>query len=349
MRLAALPIVVLAGAAAAGDRTGHVVRVEQPAAGEIYVPAGDFWMGLNDYQHDGAIEDCREQLEPGDRAAPLSLGSNATLCDLYALQLDAMTGLFKVTTSAYAIDRTEVTVAAYRKCIAAGACPLDPLIDGDERYIRDEWPIVNITWDEAQTYCRWRGGRLPTEAEWERAARGDDRVDGEAGQWPWGTADRPHDFNHGKPRGAAMRNLERGRVQFQLDLMGDPDDSDGALLIAPPGSYPWGEGARRAGRGTLDQAGNVAEWTADTLGTKDETRGFKNMPGCIEIDDEGRHIRCVNPHRDGKDGEPRVVRGGSWRQPAFLGRANLRDPYNELLYASNRRFSHIGFRCVRPG
>src|SRR5262249_27166970 len=82
---------------------------------------------------------------------------------------------------ALAIDRREVTVREYKACVEAGACPLDPLVAGPAGYVADNLPIVEVTWPEARDYCVWRGGRLPTEAEWERAARGDD-----ARIWPWG-------------------------------------------------------------------------------------------------------------------------------------------------------------------
>jgi len=352
MRLVAgATLVSIAGIAGASQRTGRVVRVEQPPVREVYVPAGQFWMGVTDPQKEDAREECRQLFEPHEPAQSVLPGSRAPLCTLYDNTLDAMSPM-RVTTSAYAIDRLEVSVANYRTCVAAGACPLDALIDGDERYIRDEWPMVNVTWDEAQLYCHWRGGRLPTEAEWERAARGDGEPDlppGEAQtnagyepEWPWGKAERPKDFNHGKARAAAMLNLEH-TASTPFDLMGDPDADDGAQLLAPPGSYLWGEGPRWGGHGTLDQAGNVAEWTADLYSIDDAKHGYHGLPGCVETDEL---TRCMNPFRDGKPGEPRVVRGGSWRQPAFVAKANLRDPFG-VYYASDRRFSHIGFRCAR--
>jgi formylglycine-generating enzyme required for sulfatase activity len=286
---------------------------------------------------------------------------------MYELELDNMSQR-QVFLAAFAIDRYEVTVADYRACITAGRCNLDPLIAGDERYIRDEWPIVNITWAEAQEYCRWRGGRLPTEAEWERAARGADvgkNSDQEERDraaemvWPWcyekylacsskrGQAredcltqkcvERAKDFNHGQERSQAMRDVERSGLS--LHLLGDPDASDGFALLAPPGQYPWGQGPY----GTRDQAGNVAEWVADARGPNDTQMGYAGVSGCTAIDED---IRCINPKREGTDRDVRVVRGGSWRQPTFLARANVRDPFG-LVYEPGRRFSHIGFRCAR--
>ncbi len=337
-----VPLVLLGGLAAAGEHPGKVVRVEQPPRKEVFVPSGTFVMGI-DIEDVGELhQECVDAFQQREqRAIPTTTGTT-TFCELYEHELEAMvdevqtadgkTAPRRVYLSAFAIDRDEVSVADYRACILAGECGLDPLIAGDERYIVDSWPLVNVTWGEAETFCRWRGGRLPTEAEWERAARGDDNR-----RWPWGASERNADFNHGKERAIAMRELDRvAWAEIPLQFLGDPDDSDGAALLAPPGSYPWGEGPY----GTRDQAGNVAEWTADVFGgisanfnVNEHTLGYRELPS-------------INPRRDGGLTEPRVVRGGSWRQPAFLSRTNVRDPFN-MLYEPDDRFSHIGFRCAR--
>src|SRR5512134_3264010 len=98
---------------------------------------------------------------------------------------DAATGQAReVYVSPFLIDRREVTAAEYRRCVLAGSCDLTPLVAGDRRFIRDDLPVVNVTWFDAVSFCGWQGKRLPTEAEWEKAARGDD-----ARRWPWGMAD----------------------------------------------------------------------------------------------------------------------------------------------------------------
>ncbi|HEX2691712.1 MAG TPA: SUMF1/EgtB/PvdO family nonheme iron enzyme [Kofleriaceae bacterium] len=318
----------VAGGRAAGA-SGRAVRVTAPERISVFVPGGRFLMGVDEDASLAAVQQC-ELAYPALTGTHPSTGKPIGFCSVdYETDLAHMRPR-SIYLDAFAIDRDEVSVAAYRTCVAAGSCDLDALISGDERYIRDDWPIVNVTWLEAQDFCRWRGGRLPTEAEWERAARGDDPD----ATWPWGGVERPRDYNHGQPRAEAMREIERTQQLslIPVPLLGDPDETDGTVLIAPAGTYVWGEGPY----GTRDQAGNVAEWTADAYVHDDDQKGYDNLSPS-------------NPLREPRPGEllpVRVVRGGSWRQPAFVAHANLRDPFNRL-YQQNLRFSHIGFRCAR--
>jgi formylglycine-generating enzyme required for sulfatase activity len=315
------------GGGAAGA-PGRVVRVAAPARGEVFVPGGRFVMGVDDDATLVAVQQC-ELAYPAVTGTNPTTGKSVGFCSVdYEAELTHMHPR-SVYLDAFAIDRDEVSVAAYRQCVVAGGCDLDALITGDQRYIHDDWPVVNVTWLEAQDFCRWRGGRLPTEAEWEHAARGDDPE----ATWPWGSVERPKDFNHGQARAESMRELERTQqLPVPVPLLGDPDETDGTMLIAPAGTYVWGAGPY----GTRDQAGNVAEWTADAYVHDDNQKGYDNLD-------------TTNPLREPRPGEllpVRVVRGGSWRQPVFVAHANLRDPFNRL-YQQNLRFSHIGFRCAR--
>jgi serine/threonine-protein kinase len=142
-----------------------------------------------------------------------------------------------VTLSAYWIDQTEVTNAMYAQCVDAGQCE-PPFHDdskthrsyfGDAAY--DNYPVVWINWEKASAYCSWAGRRLPTEAEWEHAARGDDER-----TYPWGN----------DPLTCDLANYK--------GCTGD---------TAAVGSYPNGASPF----GVMDMAGNAAEWANDWFGS----------------------------------------------------------------------------------
>jgi formylglycine-generating enzyme required for sulfatase activity len=146
----------------------------------------------------------------------------------------------RVRLDAYCIGRTEVLAGDYVRCITAGACPVLRLSSGVPANAnntlpgREAYPQNMVRWEEAAAYCRWAGGRLPTEAEWEYAAKGD-----RGGPFPWGS---------------------------------DPDQGDACL--APRGSTtggaacPAGSSLRDVSPfGVQDMAGNMTEWTNDLRGS----------------------------------------------------------------------------------
>jgi formylglycine-generating enzyme required for sulfatase activity len=131
-----------------------------------------------------------------------------------------------VTLHDYYIDVYEVTNRQYLACAEAGVCTTG----GSGRIRQDIWvdhPVMDVTWYEAQKFCEWRGGRLPTEAEWEKAARGaDERI------FPWGN----------------------DPVTCELARYGDC-----GWFTVPVGQHPKGVSPY----GLHDMAGNAWEWTLD--------------------------------------------------------------------------------------
>ena len=85
----------------------------------------------------------------------------------------------KISLAAFKIERVEVTNRSYKACVEARACDPSPYLE-DERLGREDHPVVGVSWEDAASYCGWIGRRLPSEAEWEHAARGTDLR-----KWPW--------------------------------------------------------------------------------------------------------------------------------------------------------------------
>lgn len=161
----------------------------------------------------------------------------------------------EVVVSPFLIGKREVTNAQYRLfCEATGfPAPAGLELPGFPSYFRDypDHPVVNVTSEEAEAYCRWLNAELPTEAQWEFAARG---IDGRV--YPWGD-ERPAG---GGVQRANYSGYDRGRGWRAHDDGGrERWERDGHAFPAPVGSYPAGAGFF----GTLDQAGNVAEWCRD--------------------------------------------------------------------------------------
>ncbi|MBK9030290.1 MAG: formylglycine-generating enzyme family protein [Myxococcales bacterium] len=301
--LVAAVLAALLGGAHAGGRRGRLVRIEAPPPTRSWVAPGRFIMGTPPEDLETLQAECQ-------RAQTLGSLFQVDPCVAWINVLSTRSPR-EVWLDGFWIDRHEVTVAEYRACVHAAGCPLEPLVDGDPRYLADDLPQVDVTRPEAETMCRWRGGRLPTEAEWEKAARGTDFR-----TWPWGD-DPPHDL-------AELDEVLR-QSDDNLRSLGDPDDSDGVELLARPGRSPASDGPYR----TSDQAGNVAEWVADAMSVD----GFIGLPDVnpLRLPDLGRDLA--------------MVRGGSWRDPPFLGRTDI-PHYMSMFMPPETRATHIGFRCV---
>lgn len=311
------------------------IRIAATPSREVLVPAGQFQMGVDPAVIDSIVQQCTSDIPAASIDVPIRIGAstlprrlviNDVFCEDYKQELVRQSPR-RVVLDSFFIDRYEVTAAAYRRCVVAGGCSSEPLVAGADLYIQDDLPIVNILPDEAASYCRWRGARLPTEAEWEYAARGTDgRV------FPWGPQPRADRSNLGKPMSPLQRLLEESRERWSFGELFFSDDSDGFAFAAPPGSLPFGRGPF----GTEDQIGNVAEIVADAFVPLDPDKPQAELP-------------WVNPWQVALPGELHIVRGGSWATPTWIGRSDVRD------FASNSmgptrpvRSPTIGFRCARP-
>ena len=136
----------------------------------------------------------------------------------------------RIMLDAYWIDRYEVTYGAYLAFVEATGHrkPISRYVKNFDKLSAPTQPAVYVSWEDVDEYCRYRGARLPTEAEWEKAARGPDGL-----LWPWGNQDKPGAANTGNP---------------------DPFEFPAPVASFPQDKSPYG---------VYDLAGNVMEWVSD--------------------------------------------------------------------------------------
>jgi formylglycine-generating enzyme required for sulfatase activity len=153
----------------------------------------------------------------------------------------AASPVHQVYLATYYIDKYEVTNDLYKVCEKVGVCDKPTESNDYNNPQFAQHPVVNVNWNMAKEYCEWRGARLPTEAEWEKAARGTDgRI------YPWG---------NDKLDGTFANFCDSNCIAWARD--GNSDD--GYKTTSPVGSYPKGVSPY----GAYDMAGNVWEWVAD--------------------------------------------------------------------------------------
>ena len=242
---------------------------------EVYIPPGPFTMGTDSPRAD-------EQDQPAHT----------------------------VTLPGYYIDKYPVTNAEYARFVAAtrhrppldweqGRAPAGKLLH----------PVTMVSWYDARDYCAWEGKRLPTEAEWEKAARGTD-----GRRWPWGNRMDPSRLNTYYNVGATT-----------------------AVDRYPQGASPYG---------VMDLAGNVSEWTASDFapyaGSKAPAELFQPKVTAVTSPEDARlKVADLVPV---EGAVYKVRRGGSWKSDPFSTSAYHRN-FSMPYYASD----FFGFRCARSG
>ena len=220
----------------------------------------------------------------------------------------------EVLLSSFEIDRTEVSVGDYARCVATGSCAATAFPPGDPRFDNPVFPVTHVRWEDATLYCTWAGGRLPTEAEWEFTARGAaERI------FPWGNIYNPHLANHG-----ALAPEET-------------DATDGYEGLAPVTAFADGA----TPEGVLNLAGNAAEWVADFYDLDPNGVGYPDVKP------------QVNP-KGPLTGGYHAVRGGSYTGWNVLGPSGpqhaagavwLRGAARSM--RASVRAADVGFRCAR--
>lgn len=200
----------------------------------------------------------------------------------------------------------------------------------NERYMRlyfsnpayDDYPVVGVSWEQAQAFCRWRTAyllkglgnngreiqeyRLPTEIEWEYAARGKD-----GNPFPWEAKDVKSD------KGCFYANFKPDRGNYT---------KDGSLITSKCGIFSANS------NGLYDMAGNVAEWTSTVF----------TEAGVESMSDMNPELRYNAAKEDPYRLKKKSVRGGSWKDPESL----IRSAWRSYEYQNQPR-CYIGFRCVR--
>lgn len=264
----------------------QIIPIEKPSSGSIqvspidgmtmrFVPSGEFLMGSS---NQNAPVETRPQ-------------NTVFLDDYWIDQTEVTNAMFSVfvgntgiQTMAEKMDASfDINVRSGNSYIS-GMNWQHPQGSTSDLSDLEDHPVVHVTWWDAQAYCKWAGRRLPTEAEWEKAARG---TDGRS--YPWG------------------ESLPAGNLANIADInsntkWADKSINDGFEYTAPVSSYPDGESPY----GVLDMAGNVMEWVQDWYDSTYYSQNISNNP------------------QGPSSGEEKTFRGGSWSDGGELSRSENR-------------------------
>ena len=261
--------------------SGQVRENSKDRLNYVWIPPGSFMMGCS--PEDAA---CRDDERPS-HSVTISKG--------------------------FWMGQTEVTVGSYKRFARQAGRSMPREEDGFGRQLNRGWsddalPIVNVTWGDAQAYCSWAEGRLPTEAEWEYAARGGSATNthGALDEVAW------YADNSGRQRfESATIALTRGPNALLQRIV---DNKDQMHKVA---------GKRPNGFGLFDVLGNVSEWVNDWYDGKYYSHSPSHDP--------------AGP----ASGAARVRRGGSWQDPPWIVRLSYRDTLNPRDESAD-----VGLRCA---
>ena len=267
---------------AALARLGNVMTSPKDGATLIYIPAGEFVMG--------SVRGLTDE-QPAHKT-----------------YLDA-----------FWLDKTEVTNEAYRLCVEAEVCSLPLYTEYYDDLTYALHPVAYVSWDQGRLYCGWADRRLPTEAEWEKAATWNPRTQ-EKYIYPWG-----NEYDCTKGNYDDETDLDASLMQDGLIAC------DGFKKSAPVGSFSQAASPY----GALDMGGNVWEWVHDAF---QETDPF--------LFPEVKNYYAVSPYKNPQGVDPtttiyRVLRGGSWNFTYGFGRAAYR-----LWFPLYDKYDGMGFRCA---
>lgn len=258
----------------------------------VQIPAGEFWMGSSNEEIALEQAKCQE-------------------CDFSNEQPKHLVSL-----DAFDIGRFEVTNQQYQQCVLAGVCnrPIGNNEYSDPNF--KEYPITNVTWSDAKEFCEWYGAHLPSEAEWEMAAKGSTQTRPQPGLYPWGS------------------ELDKTKLNF------------GSSSSAPVGTFsPAGDSPY----GIADLSGNVWEWVSDFYFWNYCDANLCKSTNCSASCGYDPNTPLPNPKgpADFPDqlNPANVIRGGAFTtSDEYYRVVEIRSTYR----AAYAGFSQdIGFRCAK--